>query len=165
MKITDEHQFHGAALCQIAEHEQFTAINAVHFGGIVSRSAYRINDSIFTYLKYCTYKNANGEFVFTFTDQNKSELADLAKKGKKVFLVLVCIESREICVYEYGKFLRTLAKREKIQGGPDNATTLLVELEPNKSFRVFMNYPGKKNLMIGQPDVVARKDFPNVLFD
>lgn len=33
MKIHDDHLYHGAALTQIAEDDQFTAINALKLGG------------------------------------------------------------------------------------------------------------------------------------
>ncbi len=46
MKINDDHMFHGAALTQIAEHELFTSINAVRGSGKLSRSAFRVNESI-----------------------------------------------------------------------------------------------------------------------
>ena len=41
MKITNEHLHHGAVLNQIAEHRQFTAINALKVKGKVSRSAFK----------------------------------------------------------------------------------------------------------------------------
>ena len=67
MKINDDHMYHGAALTQIAEHEQFTAINAFEHGGKTSRSAFIVNHDIGVYLKYAgkpvgRYK----EYQFTF---------------------------------------------------------------------------------------------------
>jgi hypothetical protein len=65
MKINDDHLFHGAALTQIAEHPQFTAINAVRFKGVLSRSAFRINDSLGVYLKYAQKpKQPAGDYIF-----------------------------------------------------------------------------------------------------
>ena len=40
MKINDDHMFHGAALTQIAEHHQFTAINGIRIGKKLSRCAF-----------------------------------------------------------------------------------------------------------------------------
>ena len=54
MKINDDHMYHGAALTQIAEHPQFTAINAFKHANRPSRSAFRINDDIGVYLKYAS---------------------------------------------------------------------------------------------------------------
>ena len=65
MKINKEHLYHGAALNQIAEHEQFTAINTLEINEIRSRSAFKINQKISIYLKYCTKQNNNKEYVFT----------------------------------------------------------------------------------------------------
>ena len=43
MEIREEHLYHGAALNQIAEHEQFTAINTLKITANESRSAFRVN--------------------------------------------------------------------------------------------------------------------------
>ena len=43
MKINDDHMYHGAALIQIAEHPQFTAINSFPHDGHASRSAFLVN--------------------------------------------------------------------------------------------------------------------------
>ena len=50
MKIGNEHLYHGAVLNQIAEHPQFTAINALRVGGETSRSAFKINNDIAVYI-------------------------------------------------------------------------------------------------------------------
>jgi hypothetical protein len=55
MKITDEHMIHGAALTQIAEHKQFTSINAFIHKGKTSRSAFKINDGIAVFLKFASF--------------------------------------------------------------------------------------------------------------
>lgn len=57
MRIQDEHLYHGAALNQIAEHKEFTAINAFKLKGKTSGSAFRINDSAVVYLKYAKAPN------------------------------------------------------------------------------------------------------------
>ncbi len=53
MEIREEHLYHGAALNQIAQHKQFTAINALKLKTRTSRSSFRVNDDIAVYLKYC----------------------------------------------------------------------------------------------------------------
>ena len=54
MKIQDEHFYHGAVLNQIAEHEQFTAINALTVYGKKVKGAYKVNNDIAVYLKYAS---------------------------------------------------------------------------------------------------------------
>ena len=57
MKIRLEHQYHGAALNQIAENENFTAINSLETNGENDRSAFIINNDKVVYLKYATKPN------------------------------------------------------------------------------------------------------------
>jgi hypothetical protein len=67
MKIRDDHMYHGAALIQIAEHPQFTAINSMKVKAVKYENAYKINDDISVYLKYSTKPNkAFREYVFNF---------------------------------------------------------------------------------------------------
>lgn len=90
MKIHDDHKYHGAALTQIAEHPQFTAINAFGRGGARSRSGFIVNTDIGVYLKYATTKTKTfGEFVFTFNRQHLAEIDALAAKAEKTFVVFV----------------------------------------------------------------------------
>jgi hypothetical protein len=51
-EIEDQHVYHGAALTQIAEDDEFTAINPLDLLGKRLNSAFRINDNIGIYLKY-----------------------------------------------------------------------------------------------------------------
>ena len=75
MKINDDHMYHGVALAQIAEHQQFTSIKAVRIDGDLSRSAFRINETIGVYLKYAADpKPLDHDYIFTFTDPNRNEL-------------------------------------------------------------------------------------------
>ena len=83
MKINDDHMYHGAALTQIAEHPQFTAINSFHRGSQKSRSAFRVNDDVGIYLKYS--RNATpafGEYPFTFSEPNLEEIEALSQKNR-----------------------------------------------------------------------------------
>ena len=98
MKINDDHMYHGAALTQIAEHKQFTAINAFEHGSKKSRSAFIVNRVIGVYLKYAGGPvGKSKEYLFTFLAQQLSELDSLEKKTGKVCVALVCVKDRQIC--------------------------------------------------------------------
>ncbi|HUX27663.1 MAG TPA: hypothetical protein VMV39_02700, partial [Terracidiphilus sp.] len=85
MHINDDHMYHGAALIQLAEHEQFTAINALKIKGKVVPVAYRINDDIAVYLKYATKPTANKlkEYPFTFAQKQLEELEQISQTHPK----------------------------------------------------------------------------------
>ena len=165
MKIHDDHMFHGAALTQIAEHPQFTAINAFKRAGAVSRSAFRVNDDIGVYLKYASKPKAPyGEYVFTFGEEHRHELEALHDTCTRVFLALVCVHERQICCLPYSKFLELLTVRQKAKGSSEAQYTVLVTAPAGKSFRVYMNAPGRRNTKLGDPLIISRRDFPKIVF-
>ena len=105
MKINDDHMFHGAALTQIAEHHQFTAINGIRIGKKLSRCAFRVNDSIGVYLKYASEPTQPyDDYIFTFGLDAKKELNTLNGASEKVFIALVCVKDRQICCISYKEF-------------------------------------------------------------
>lgn len=165
MKIRDNHKYHGAALDQIAEHDLFTAINVLKVKGKVSRSAYRVNDSIAVYLKYATRPQGRfKEYVFTFTQDHLAELEEIASTGDRLFLALVCVKDREICCVPY-KVLRALVRERKAAAGlAEDQYTLLVTLKPREAFRVCMNQPGERGVYLSRRRKVPRNRFPNQLF-
>lgn len=164
MKINDDHMFHGAALTQIAEHELFTSINAVRVSKKLSRSSFRINESIGIFVKYAG--NPNGEdYNFTFTKENKKELKYLETICEKVYITLVCVKDRQICCLSSPDLYAWLAKRASALGTEEDASTILVSLPEGKAFRVNMNQPGRRKVYLGNPQIVARNQFPNALFE
>lgn len=164
MKINDDHMFHGAALTQIAEHELFTSINAVRISKKLSRSSFRINESIGIFVKYAG--NPNGaDYNFTFTTENKKELNYLETICEKVYIVLICVKDRQICCISVSDFHSWLDKRKLALGSDEDASTMLVSLPEGKAFRVNMNQPGRKKVYLGNPQIVARNQFPNALFE
>ena len=119
MKIEDQHLYHGAALTQIAEDDEFTAINPLDLMGKRLSSAFRINDNIGVHLKYNSVKpKANGEFPFTFSQDNLKELTGMTEQLqlKKVFVVLVCFVAREVCVVTLQRLREMIAIREQAAG-------------------------------------------------
>jgi len=166
MKINDDHLYHGAALTQIAEHPQFTAINAVRSAGTISQSAFRINDSIGVYLKYASEpKPPAKDYIFTFTKANKDELAKIATRSGKLFIALVCIDGRHICCLEYTELNTWLKRRYDALRKKEDTSTILVNLPKGKGFRVNMNQPGRRKTYLANPQLVPRNRFPNALFE
>ena len=165
MKINNDHMYHGAALTQIAEHERFTAINAYATGTGISRSTFLVNNKICVYLKYATKPNNLGEYVFTFNQSHLAELKKIEAGRKRAFIALVCVEDREICCLPLKKFRALLDRRRVRLGKEEDQYTLLLSLPKGKSFRVYVSVPGRKGVMLGEPIIVSRRDFPNELFD
>lgn len=165
MKVHDDHLYHGAALIQIAEHPQFTAINSFKTGDGVSRSAFRINDDIGVYLKYASKpKKPFYEYQFTFQDSHLEELKEIANSTNRLYLALVCVEARHICALSFKKLLGLIDRRVERMGSSENQYALLVTMPANKAFRVYLNLPGKRKKMLGKPLLVPRNEFPGVLF-
>ena len=123
MKIDDDHMFHGAALIQIAEDPQFTAINSFKLAAGVSRSAYRINDDIGVYLKYASEPTpAFREYGFTFQKQHLAELEEISKAAVKVFVALVCVKARQVCCLPYQDLLTLVNTRRAAKGSPPGSS-------------------------------------------
>jgi hypothetical protein len=167
MRINEDHLYHGAALTQIAEYPTFKAINAFEpTKGEKSRSAFSVNHDTGVYLKYATKPTkAFKEYVFTFSRANFDELAALkAHYHSRVFVALVCHQAKEICVVTLDELESHRAGREKANGGPKPHYQLLVAVPANKSFRVYMNAPGKKKTSLKQ-QIVSRNEFPRAIFN
>ena len=165
MKIHDDHLYHGAALTQIAEHPQFTAINALKVGGKPIHVAYRINDDISVYFKYATKPTPRfQEYIFTFTADHMKELLQIAHATPKTFIALVCVKDREICCLPHSELLKLVASRENALSGPEDVHTILVSVPKGKSLRVYVNAPGKKKTILGKELVVSRNAFPDGIF-
>jgi hypothetical protein len=120
--------YHGAALTQIAEHPQFTAINAFHRGTEKSRCGFLVNDDIGIYLKYATKKTSSfGEFVFTFTKSHIAEIDALAVKAEKTFVVLICVKAKEICCIRRKELHALIARRRRERVMTRTATRFLLQ--------------------------------------
>ena len=89
-KIAYRHMYHGSALTQIAEHEEFTSINRVPLDYSLHRSAFEVNEGIGIFLKYAT--SANGEYQFTFSWENLADVEGLNDSHNKTYILLVCLE-------------------------------------------------------------------------
>jgi hypothetical protein len=163
MKIHDDHLYHGAALIQIAEDERFTAINSMKVGKTIIRVAYRINDDIGVYLKYAT-KPTGKNYVFTFNEEHLSQIDRIQNNNAKCMIAMVCVAAREICVISHAQLADLLKRREKALGHAEETLSVLVTIETGKSFRVWVNEPGRKGVPIGKQLVVSRNEFPEGVF-
>jgi hypothetical protein len=164
MKINDDHMYHGAALTQIADHPTFKAVNAFWLNGKKSTCAFRVNDTTGVYIKYAAAPHGSArEYVFTFSAAHLAELATLREHCTHVFVVMVCIKTKEICVISYGQLKQLVQVREKVRGEREEQYQVLVTAPANKQFRVYVNRPGRKGVMMGQ-QLVRRNAFPELLF-
>lgn len=164
MKINDDHMYHGAALTQIAEHPVFKAINAFWVGGRKSSCAFRINDSTGIFIKYANSPRGTAdEYIFTFTRTHLEELTQLREHCTSVFAVLVCIGAKAICALSYGQVMDLIRLRQEAKGEPEDQYQIIVTAPANKQFRVYINAPNRKGIVIGRT-LVARSAFPEILF-
>lgn len=165
MKIHDDHLYHGAALIQIAEHPQFTAINSMKLKRNIVRTAYKINDDIGIYLKYARRPTkAFKEYPFTFNTEHLSDLAAIATSTNKLYVALVCVKGKEICCISYRELSALIEKRRKAKKADEEQYTILVTMLAGKSMRVYVNSPGEKKKILGRQLVVSRSAFPAKLF-
>jgi len=165
VKIDNDHLYHGAALIQIAEHPQFTAINSLKVKGEVVRAAYKINDHIAVYLKYAAKTHGRfKEYVFTFHSDHLETIEALADANPETFIVLVCVKGRHICCIEASELSELIESRKEAAQTEEDTYTVLVTMPSGKSMRVYMNQPGQRKTMLGKPLIVSRSAFPNVLF-
>lgn len=164
MKIRTEHKYIGAALMQIAEHEKFTAINAMQVKDEKINNAFKINDNIGLLCKYASEPNTNGEYLFTFQSEHLESIEKITKHNKHSFLALVCIEDAEICCLSAGEFNTLIDYRKKSAGADEESYQILVTVKQGSSLRAFVKAAGKKGIIAGKEKVVARNAFPNSLF-
>lgn len=166
MTIHDDHMYHGAALIQIAEHPSFTAINALRTASGVFHNAYRINQDIAVYLKYATKPtHAFDEYQFTFTKEHLEELEAITSVSLKLFVVLVCVEDRQICGLKYSQLLELVEYRRRSKMEVEDQYVILATLSKGKAFRVYVNAAGRKKIYTGKQLVVARNAFPALTFE
>ena len=166
MKIDDDHLYHGAALIQIAEHPQFTAINSLKVKDQVVRAAYKINNEIAVYLKYAAKPHGRyKEYVFTFRKNHLETIAKLSNANPKMFVALVCVKEREICCLSSRELNEMIEYRKAASGGGEDQYNILVTMRPRQKMRVYMNLPGRRKIILKETELkVKRSAFPAVLF-
>jgi hypothetical protein len=164
MKIRLEQQNIGAAVMQIAEHDQFTAINALKLNGKSVSNAFLINSQVAVLCKYATEPNGNGEYVFTFTEDQMTTLEALFLKHDSLFFGLVCVEASEICCLTKAEFEELIGYRKESAGKIESQYAILVTIKAGTSFRVYVNAAGTKGKYAVKQLTIARKAFPDAMF-
>ena len=165
MKIRLEHQNIGAAVMQIAEHPQFTAINAFEIGGNAINNAFLVNSDIVVFCKYSSETNSVGEYVFTFNNEHMGNIAVAKKNYQNVFLGLVCVKDGEICCLSGSQFDTLINNRKKSAKIGEDQYQILVTAKQGASFRAYINAASKKGKTAGKMLTIARKAFPDTIFD
>ena len=165
MKIRLEHQNIGAAIMQIAEHQNFTAINPLKIQGDPINNGLLINGNIAVLCKYASKSNAIGEYVFSF----KKEHIGTAEKSKKekhnLFFALVCVEEGEICCLTGDQLNQLIESRRKSAGVNEDQYQVLVTVKKGSSFRVYVNAAGKRMKSTVDVLTIARNAFPDSIFE
>ena len=165
MKLRDDHLYHGAALIQVAEHTKFTAINSLKIGKDTYTNAYRVNDDVAVYLKYATNpKKSYSEYVFTFQTDQLDSLKEIAGHCKSTYLALVCVKDREVCCISYKELCDLIRARKNKKGSEEEQYAILVTAPTGKNLRVYVNAPGVRGQTIGEPLLVPRNRYPDVIF-
>jgi len=144
MKIEEHHLWHGAVLQQIAEYDDFTAINKISGS---PRSAYNVNQDTALWVKY----RSGPPYQFNFSVDDQREIEELYERyDGRVWIALVCGEAREICALSYYQY-------RGLQNAKSRAFAITVTLKPRKSFRVSA---GGQRLKV----TIPRSAFPRKLF-
>lgn len=185
-EIRDKHMYHGAVIWQIADHPQFTAINRVDLftrGGDASYSAYivetRGRKKTGVYIKTAGNtieatepspppNDFESYYQFGFDQSAKAHLSALDNKCHKTFVLMVCERDKFVCCLAYADFLSIVQQQKKhLRSGETSATTLRVNLETRKGFRVNMITPHTRSgkYLLDNPKEIPRSDFPDKIFE
>lgn len=144
MKINDKNQYHGAALAQIVEADEFTALN----NASSKRGHYQINNNRRVLTKRSTA--TDGPWPFTFTGDDLDVLRNDFENANASFACLVC-GTYTICLLSEHDLNELLTFDGRKQ-------TVYVESPPGKSMRV-------KNGNTELSRKVAHSSFPRDLFE
>lgn len=165
MKIRTEHQNLGAALMQIAEDDNFTAINPLRVKSDKINNAFLINTDTCVFLKYGQEPKQTGEYQFTYTREHLESVYGAAEHYKKVFVGLVCVEDQEVCCIDLAQLDAMIKARRATHGADEESYQVLVTVPEGKSLRAYTNASGRKGVIAGKEHVVARNRFPGCLFE
>ena len=145
MKVQKKHQYHGAALAQIVEHERFTALNKAS----KDYGHDELNSETVMLVKYRS--STSGPWKFSFSLEEVDRLDRETSGQVAVFLVLVC-GTQTVCLLDADQMRRVL-----VLVGADEPQSIEVVMPPGKSMRV-SGTGGKLKT------TVATNRFPDGLF-
>jgi hypothetical protein len=165
MKIRLEQQNIGAALMQIAEHLNFTAINRLKVGGEVINNGFLINGDIAVLCKYASEPNGSDEYLFNFNSDHLANIVKIQKGKHHLYFALICVEDGEICCITEEEFDTLIANRKKSAKIDEDQYQILVTAKKGASLRAYVNAAGKKGKTAGKMLTIARNAFPQALFE
>ena len=152
-KIVDRHKYHGSALIQIAEHDEFTSINRIELPGVGFGSAFSVNEEIGIFLKYATTPSNTEplEYAFRFSKENMDGIKVLKEDlGDAYALLIISDDARdinEICCVPY-RVLSELKgyrdrRNENLGKNKEFGVDLYVQIRNDQLFEVNVKSPGK----------------------
>jgi len=103
--------------------------------------------------------------VFTFARSHLYELELMNETNLNIFIALVCVKDKEICCLTHSQLRRLVKLRRAKKGSAEDQTQVLVNLPKGRSFRVYVNVPDRKGLILGESLLIKRKDFPRKIFE
>ena len=174
--ILERQMYHGPALIQIAEHDEFTNINRIDLPNTEYRSAFSVNGEIGIFLKYSTIpRNANPaehwvEYWFGFTQENLDDMNELKKDQGTAYAVLIISDdardNKEICCIDHYQLFWLKGQRDakiaELRGAEVEGVTIRVRMRRNSpSFWVHVKQPGEKWYWYYD---VPMSDFPGKIF-
>lgn len=165
MKIRTEHQNLGAALMQIAEDDNFTAINPLKLRGDKIKNAFLINTDTCFFLKYGQEPKSTGEYQFTFTVDQLENVYGAAEHYQKIFIGLVCVEDQEVCCMDLQQLIDMIEARKKTAGSDEESYQILVTVPDGSRLRAYTNAAGRKGVIAGKETLIVRSRFPGCLFE
>lgn len=171
MKITPDDFHHGAALRQLAEHPRFDSLQRYRENGEAVPGAYVANRRIGIYVRSRAAPDREYEeegrhvieYRFQFDSDERGALARLEPRVSKLYLILVCAASGQVCCIRYSEFLSLLARRAEA-AGPEDQVAIFVALHGKSKFRVFVIPPRSRNKRLGVPFETSQTIFPDRVF-
>ncbi|MBU3068540.1 hypothetical protein KOI40_01850 [Aestuariicella sp. G3-2] len=165
MKITKEQLYVGAAVMQIAEHDKFTAINALQLKESPRGNSFLINDKTPLFCKYASSKNSYNEYQFNFTTDQFDSFKETMQKYGAFYIALICVEDSEICCLSFKELKDLIQFRNRSSKSTQDQYVILAQLEKRKSFRAYVHAAGHKGFYAGEQLIVSRADFPSKIFE
>jgi hypothetical protein len=69
-----------------------------------------------------------------------------------------------VCCFPHERLVQMIGERRRQSEQDEDQYIVLVTAEPHHQLRVYMNAPGQRRSYLENPTLVARADFPRVLF-
>lgn len=169
--IFDKDMHHGAALTQIAEHEEFTSINRVVLDHTRAHSAFDVNGEVGIFLKYSTTPTPNGEYQFSFKEDNLEDFDALKEDQGDAYAVLIINDdvrgNKVICCISHSQLFSLKrardAKNTELGKAEVAGVNIHVRIRRNKPFSVNVKQPGTGGKRIWHYEVPMNA-FPDKIF-